>query len=75
MQKNRAGTFDYAKYARSMRSTLSNKDMITEDGSINHKYFLVKKGTYWNSSHNEALMRGIENFGIFHYCQLFDAHY
>lgn len=65
MQKNKAGAFDYAKYARNMRLALSNKDMITEDGSINHKYFLVKKGTYWSSAHNEALMRGIENFGIF----------
>ena len=35
---------DFDSYARNMRLTFSNKDMITEEGDINHKYFLVKKG-------------------------------
>lgn len=63
MQKAHTPAFDYSKYARNMRLALSNKEMITEDGAIHHKYFLVKKGTYWSSAHNEALLRGLENCG------------
>ena len=67
MQKNNNSynnqNFDYAKYSKIMRLTFSNKEMINEEGLINHKYFLVKKGNYWSLSHNEALMRGLENFG------------
>ena len=56
--------FDYSTYAKNMRLTFSNKDMIREDGAINHKYFLVKKGTYWSKKEDEALIRGLEVFGV-----------
>jgi hypothetical protein len=54
---------DFDSYARNMRLTFSNKDMITEEGDINHKYFLVKKGAYWSAKEDEALIRGLELFG------------
>lgn len=42
-----------------MRLALSNKEMITEDGEINHQYFLVKKGAYWNEDNDNALISSI----------------
>ena len=59
-----AQKLDYDAYAKNMRLTFSHKDMIKEDGSINHKYFLVKKGAYWSRREDEALIRGLELFGI-----------
>jgi len=56
--------FDFSTYAKNMRQTFSNKDMITDDGAINHKYFLVKKGAYWSRKEDEALIRGLELFGL-----------
>lgn len=55
---------DFDSYAKNMRLTFSNKEMIDDDGSINHKYFLVKKGAYWSTKEDEALIRGLELFGI-----------
>lgn len=40
--------FDYAEYATNMRLALSDPEQIHADGSINHQYFLVKKGTYYS---------------------------
>jgi hypothetical protein len=54
---------DFESYARNMRLTFSNKELITEEGAINHKYFLVKKGAYWSTKEDEALIRGLELFG------------
>eukprot|EP01017_Pseudomicrothorax_dubius_P006355 TRINITY_DN11796_c0_g1_i1.p1 TRINITY_DN11796_c0_g1~~TRINITY_DN11796_c0_g1_i1.p1 ORF type:complete len:134 (-),score=28.42 TRINITY_DN11796_c0_g1_i1:4-405(-) len=61
---NLTSSFDYDDYARKMRSTFSSKDIINEDGSINHSYFLVKKGTYWNTKDDKGLRRGLEVFGV-----------
>ena len=36
--------FDYSEYARKMRLALSDKNITKPDGSLNHQYFLVKKG-------------------------------
>ena len=41
---------DYETYSRNMRLELCDKDMILENGNINHSYFLVKKGAYWSES-------------------------
>jgi hypothetical protein len=54
---------NYPQYCKNMRLTFATKDMIHDNGSINHKYFLVKKGIYWSSREDEALVRGIELFG------------
>jgi hypothetical protein len=54
---------DFSTYAKNMRLTFSNKEMITESGAINHKFFLVKKGLYWSSKEDDSLARGIELFG------------
>jgi len=55
---------DYENYAKNMRLELSAPEMILQDGSINHQYFLVKKGAFWGKQHQKALIRGIEIFGI-----------
>ena len=64
MSHKSAEKFDYSSYAKKMRIGLSNPDMIISDGLINHQYFLVKKGAYWSSKEDEALIRGLELFGI-----------
>ena len=55
---------DYAQYTKNMRETLSTPGMIDTEGSINHSYFRVKKGAYWSEKEQQALLRGLENFGI-----------
>lgn len=36
--------FDYEAYAKKMRLELSNPEIRLEDGMLNHRYFLAKKG-------------------------------
>src|SRR4051794_3418962 len=55
---------NYESYPRNMRLAFSNKDMVHDDGSINHKYFLVKRGAYWSPREDEALIRGLEICGV-----------
>ncbi len=38
--------------------------MIKEDESLNHEYFLVKKGAYWSEKEDRALKRGLHIFGV-----------
>ncbi|KAM3146680.1 hypothetical protein pb186bvf_001210 [Paramecium bursaria] len=59
-QKN----LDPAEYARQMRSALSNDHIRKNDGSINHQYFLVKKGQYWSNDMNIQLFKHLENDGV-----------
>ena len=40
-----------------------NKDIYFEDGSLNFKYFNVKKGHYWSKEMNEELIRGVLKHG------------
>jgi hypothetical protein len=59
---------DYAKrnYIIKMRQGLASensKHIIFEDGSLNFKYFNVKKGHYWSKEENERLIRGVIKFG------------
>ena len=55
---------NYTDYARDMRLALSDPDMITPAGAINHRYFMVKKDAFWNGKHQEALLRGLDLFGV-----------
>lgn len=51
------------KYIIEMRKALSNKNIILEDGSLNLKYFNVKKGHYWSQVENENLIKGVLKHG------------
>ncbi|KAL4472034.1 hypothetical protein ABPG72_007083 [Tetrahymena utriculariae] len=62
--KSQNQPLDYTQYAKNMRKDLSNKDIFQEDGSLNHSYFLTKKGQYWTLLNQKALQRGIELFGV-----------
>ena len=55
---------DYARYACNMRLNLSLPEMITDDGSIRHEYFLNKKGGYWGPSEDEKLKKALKE-GLF----------
>lgn len=41
----------------------NSKHIIFEDGSLNFKYFNVKKGHYWSKEENEKLIRGVLTYG------------
>jgi hypothetical protein len=56
--------FDYTEYARKMRLALSDKNITKPDGSLNHQYFLVKKGQYWNEDMAKELFKGLQNEGV-----------
>lgn len=57
--------FDYDTYCKNMRQALSNSDITTKEGGINHAYFLAKKGQYWSPEHQASLVKGIGLYGIF----------
>ena len=44
------------KYIINMRKSLCNNNIVFEDGSLNLKYFNVKKGHYWSQKENEKLV-------------------
>ena len=53
-------------YVIKMRQGLigeNSKNIIFEDGSLNFKYFNVKKGHYWSKEENEKLIAGVLRFG------------
>ena len=53
-------------YVIKMRQGLigeNSKNIIFEDGSLNFKYFNVKKGHYWSKDENELLMDGVLKHG------------
>ena len=59
---------DIAKrnYVIKMRQALINqnsKNINFDDGSLNFKYFNVKKGHYWSKDENERLMEGVLKHG------------
>ena len=54
------------KYIIGMRQGLAqenSKHIIFEDGSLNFKYFNVKKGHYWSKEENERLLEGVVTLG------------
>ena len=59
---------DFAKrqYIIKMREALiaeNSKHIIFEDGSLNFKYFNVKKGHYWSKEESERLLQGVLRYG------------
>ena len=46
-----------------MRKSLIKEDIIQPDGSLNLKYFNVKKGQYWSARENELLIKGVLKYG------------
>ena len=51
-------------YIINMRKALCKEDICLSDGSLNLKYFNVKKGHYWSKKENELLIKGIIDFGV-----------
>lgn len=51
-------------YATKMRLALSDDHIRKPDGSINHQYFLVKKGQYWSEEMQTALIEHLGKDGI-----------
>jgi len=59
---------DIAKrnYVIKMRQALikeNSKNIVFEDGSLNFKYFNVKKGHYWSKEENDKLIQGVLKYG------------
>ena len=60
-------------YVIKMRQSLideNSKNIIFEDGSLNFKYFNVKKGHYWSADENEKLIQGVLRFGATEFKQI-----
>ena len=58
--------FHKRNYIIKMRQGLApenSKNIIFEDGSLNFKYFNVKKGHYWSKEENEQLIDGVIKHG------------
>jgi hypothetical protein len=51
------------QYIINMRKDLCKNQICFVDGSLNLKYFNVKKGHYWSKDENKALMAGVVKFG------------
>ena len=55
---------DKMQYIINMRKDLCKDNICSKDGSLNLKYFNVKKGHYWSSKENELLVQGVIEFGV-----------
>lgn len=51
------------QYIIGMRKALCREDICFSDGSLNLKYFNVKKGHYWSQKENKQLILGVIEFG------------
>ena len=51
-------------YIIKMRKDLCNDDICFKDGSLNLKYFNVKKGHYWSEKENDKLIQGVLKHGV-----------
>ena len=51
------------KYIINMRKALCKDNICFNDGSLNLKYFNVKKGHYWSHKENELLIEGVIEYG------------
>ena len=51
------------KYIINMRKALCKDNICFEDGSLNLKYFNVKKGHYWSHKENDKLIEGVIEYG------------
>ena len=62
------------KYIIAMRKDLCKENICFKDGSLNLKYFNVKKGHYWSKNENDLLIKGVINFGATAFKQIKDAY-
>ena len=51
------------KYILEMRKALCNQEICFPDGSLNLKYFNVKKGHYWSKERTAELVKGVIKHG------------
>jgi len=51
------------QYIIGMRKALCKENICFDDGSLNLKYFNVKKGHYWSKKENELLITGVIRHG------------
>ena len=50
-----------------MRKALCKDNICLQDGSLNLKYFNVKKGHYWSKKENDELIKGVIKYGTCDY--------
>lgn len=55
------------QYIINMRKALCKDNICFEDGSLNLKYFNVKKGHYWSKKENDLLIKGVIEHGATNY--------
>ena len=53
-----------------MRKALCRENISFADGSLNLKYFNVKKGHYWSHKENEKLIKGVIKHGACQYAAI-----
>ena len=51
------------RYIINMRKSLCKDNICFPDGSLNLKYFNVKKGHYWSHKENQKLIQGVMRYG------------
>ncbi len=54
-------------YIINMRKALCKDNICLKDGSLNLKYFNVKKGHYWSKKENDDLIKGVIKYGTCDY--------
>jgi hypothetical protein len=52
------------QYIINMRKALCKDNICFHDGSLNLKYFNVKKGHYWSKLETEQLINGVIKHGV-----------
>ncbi|CAD8187098.1 unnamed protein product [Paramecium pentaurelia] len=57
-------TISREEYAKKMRLALSDNHICKPDGTVNHQYFLVKKGQYWAEEKIQFLIEQLEKVGV-----------
>ena len=53
----------------------NSRHIIIEDGSLNFKYFNVKKGHYWSKEENKQLLEGVVKCGACDFKQIRKNHF
>ena len=54
---------------------MCKNNICFEDGSLNLKYFNVKKGHYWSKEENEMLVKGVMEFGAASYKSIREKYF
>lgn len=62
--KNGNHCIDKHNYITEMRKRFTNKEILTPDGEINHRYFHCKFGHYWTEENYILLIKGIQDLGL-----------